>query len=106
EWISSVELENLIMANPDVSEAAVVAMPDPRWQETALAVVVPAPGREVTADQLRTWFAENCPQEIPRWWIPRNWAFVDQVPRTSVGKFDKKRLRSQYQDGDLDVTRI
>ena len=103
EWISSVELENLIMANPDVSEAAVVAMPDPRWQETALAVVVPAPGREVTADQLRTWFAENCPQEIPRWWIPRNWAFVDQVPRTSVGKFDKKVLRAQHERGELTV---
>ncbi|MGZ8177095.1 long-chain fatty acid--CoA ligase [Williamsia sp. SKLECPSW1] len=103
EWISSVELENLIMANPDVSEAAVVAMPDPRWQETALAVVVPAPGREVTADQLRTWFAENCPQEIPRWWIPRNWAFVHQVPRTSVGKFDKKVLRAQHERGELTV---
>lgn len=103
EWISSVELENLIMANPDVSEAAVVAMPDPRWQETALAVVVPAPGREVTADQLRTWFTENCPQEIPRWWIPRNWAFVDQVPRTSVGKFDKKVLRAQHERGELTV---
>lgn len=101
EWISSVELENWIMSHPDVAEAAVVAMPDPRWQETALAVVVPAPGRKVSADTLHKWCLETCPEEIPHWWIPKNWTFVEQVPRTSVGKFDKKMLRAQHEQGEL-----
>ncbi len=103
EWISSVELENTIMGHPQVAEAAVIAIPDDRWQETALAVVVRAHGSDVTADQLRAWFLENCPEEIPRWWVPKNWAFVDQVPRTSVGKFDKKVLRAQQVEGLITV---
>ena len=103
EWVSSVELENTIMGHPQVAEAAVIAIPHDRWQETALAVVVRTHGSEVTADQLGQWFLENCPDEIPRWWIPKNWAFVDQVPRTSVGKFDKRALRSQHADGSLVV---
>jgi len=103
EWISSVELENWIMSHPDVAEAAVVAMPDPRWQETALAVVVPAPGREVSADTLHEWCLRNCPEEIPHWWIPNNWTFMEQIPRTSVGKFDKKVLRAKHEQGELPV---
>ena len=83
------------MSHPDVAEAAVVAMPDPRWQETALAVVVPAPGREVSADTLHEWCLRNCPEEIPHWWIPNNWTFMEQIPRTSVGKFDKKVIRAR-----------
>ena len=103
EWISSVELENWIMSHPDVAEAAVVAMPDPRWQETALAVVVPVPGRKVSADTLHEWCLRNCQEEIPHWWIPKNWTFVEQVPRTSVGKFDKKVLRAKHEQGELPV---
>lgn len=66
-------------------------------------MVVRAHDSDVTADQLREWFLANCPDEIPRWWIPQHWAFVDQVPRTSVGKFDKKVLRAQHADGNFVV---
>lgn len=103
EWISSVELENILMGHPQVAEAAIIAMPDERWQETALAVVVREPDSDLSADQLRNWVLENCPDEIPRWWIPKNWSFVDELPRTSVGKFDKKGLRSRQADGKLAV---
>ncbi len=100
EWISSVELENEVMSHPDVFEAAVVAVPDERWQERPLCCVVPKPGATVSAEMLREYLGPR----VARWWIPERWTFIDAVPKTSVGKFDKKVLRAQYAKGELDVT--
>lgn len=99
EWISSVELENHIMAHPAVVEACVVGVPDPRWQERPFAAVVPNSGADVTATELRVFLGER----VPRWQLPERWTFVDAVPRTSVGKFDKKAVRSRYTRGRYDV---
>ncbi|BDB44628.1 MULTISPECIES: long-chain fatty acid--CoA ligase [Mycobacterium] len=99
EWISSVELENCLIAHPDVKEAAVVAVPDERWQERPLAVVVAREGTEVDAHGLRKFLADK----VVRWWLPERWAFVDEIPRTSVGKYDKKTIRARYADGEYDV---
>lgn len=92
EWISSVELENCLIAHPHVLEAAVVGVPDERWQERPLAVVVVKQGASVSAEQLRTFLADK----VVRWWLPERWTFVDEIPRTSVGKYDKKAIRSRY----------
>jgi fatty-acyl-CoA synthase len=102
EWISSVELENELMAHPDVYEAAVVAVPDPRWQERPLAVVVPRPGTSPTADELVNFLNGR----VARFWLPERWAFVKEIPKTSVGKFDKKVLRADHASGDLDVVTV
>jgi fatty-acyl-CoA synthase len=101
EWISSVELENALMSHPDVIEAAVVGIPDEKWQERPLATVVLREGATTTSEQLRDHLA----QSFAKWQLPDAWAFIDQVPRTSVGKFDKKVLRQDFADGNLDVTR-
>jgi fatty-acyl-CoA synthase len=102
EWISSVELENHLMAHPDVAEAAVVAVPDERWGERPLATVVLRPGASADLTRLRDFLAER----IAQWQVPERWALVATVPKTSVGKFDKKVLRRSYADGELDVTRL
>ncbi len=102
EWISSVELENEVMAHPDVFEAAVIAVADPKWQERPLVVVVPAEGKSPTAQELIDFLQGR----VARWWLPERWTFVDEIPKTSVGKFDKKVLRGRYADGDLDVVTI
>jgi fatty-acyl-CoA synthase len=94
EWISSVELENCLIAHPDVLEAAVVGVPDERWQERPLAVVVLNEGASASASELRMFLADK----VVRWWLPERWAFADEVPRTSVGKYDKKTIRSRYAD--------
>ncbi len=99
EWISSVELENHLMGHPDVFEAAVVAVPDERWDERPLACVVLAPGRTATPGQLRDFLGDK----VARWQLPERWTFIEQVPRTSVGKFDKKVLRAQYAEDALVV---
>ena len=101
EWISSVDLENHLMAHPDVIEAAVVGVPDQRWQERPLASVVLRPDAEVSADDLRAFLATR----IPRWQLPERWAFITEVPKTSVGKFSKKTLRQLYAEGELPVVR-
>jgi fatty-acyl-CoA synthase len=100
EWISSVELENHLMAHPDVAEAAVVAVPDERWGERPLATVVLREGAETDYAALRAFLAER----VARWQLPERWAVVPTVPKTSVGKFDKKVIRKSYADGELDVT--
>jgi fatty-acyl-CoA synthase len=100
EWISSVDLENTIMGHPDVAEAAVIGVPDPRWDERPLAAVVPRAGAEVTFEELRSYLGDK----IARWQLPERWAFIAEVPKTSVGKFDKKVLRQRYADGELEVT--
>jgi fatty-acyl-CoA synthase len=101
EWISSVDLENALMSHPDVLEAAVVGIPDEKWQERPLATVVLRDGATATVEQLRDHLA----QSFARWQLPDAWAFIPQVPRTSVGKFDKKVLRKDFADGTLDITR-
>jgi fatty-acyl-CoA synthase len=100
EWISSVELENCLIAHPDVVEAAVVGVPDERWQERPLAVVVAKEGSAVDAGDLRNFLADK----VVRWWLPERWTFVDEIPRTSVGKYDKKTIRSRYADGVYQVS--
>ncbi|GAB3860081.1 long-chain fatty acid--CoA ligase [Nocardioides maradonensis] len=99
EWISSVDLENALMAHPDVVEAAVVAIPDEKWQERPLASVVLKEGATASPEDLRAFLAKD----FAKWQLPSAWAFIDQVPRTSVGKFDKKVLRKEYADGDLEI---
>jgi fatty-acyl-CoA synthase len=100
EWISSVELENCLIAHPDVVEAAVVGVPDERWQERPLAVVVAKEGSDIKADELRTFLVDK----VARWWLPERWTFIDEIPRTSVGKYDKKTIRSRYADSEYEVT--
>jgi len=99
EWISSVELESQIMAHPAVAEASVVGVPDVRWGERPLATVVVKEGQQVSADELR----EFLDSRVAHWQLPERWAFIDEVPKTSVGKFDKKVLRRRYADGELEV---
>jgi len=99
EWISSVELEGHLMAHPAVLEAAVVGVPDEKWQERPLAAVVVKGGTSVTAEELTDFLSDR----VAKWWLPERWAFVEAVPKTSVGKFDKKVIRRQYADGELAV---
>ncbi|MDT5015429.1 MAG: hypothetical protein QOD39_1589, partial [Mycobacterium sp.] len=99
EWISSVELELYIMDHPAVLEAAVVAVPDERWQERPLAAVVVKKDGSATAEDLRKHLCDK----VARFWLPESWTFIDEVPKTSVGKFDKKRIRAQYADGVYEV---
>jgi fatty-acyl-CoA synthase len=93
EWISSVDMEAQIMAMPQVFEAAVIAMPDPRWQERPLAAIVPNPGETVTLEQVHAHLAA---QGWARWQFPDRIEVIEEVPRTSVGKFDKKVLRARF----------
>ncbi|MEV0673309.1 fatty acid--CoA ligase [Mycobacterium sp. NPDC050441] len=102
EWISSVELENHLIAHPAVLEAAVVGVPDERWQERPLAVVVLHEGASAEPAELREFLADK----VVRWWLPERWTFVEQVPRTSVGKYDKKTIRARHADGAYDVTTL
>jgi fatty-acyl-CoA synthase len=92
EWISSVELENEIMAHPKVREAAVIGVPDERWGERPLACVVPEAGADIDADEVRD-FLEG---RVAHWWIPERVEFIEEVPKTSVGKFSKKTLRERF----------
>ena len=99
EWISSVALENALMAHPDVLEASVVGVPDDKWGERPLATVVRVADSGVNAGMLQDFLASR----VARWQVPELWAFIDEVPKTSVGKFDKKVLRQRYAEGDLSV---
>ena len=98
EWISSVELENEMMSHPDVVEAAVIAKPDERWAERPLCCVVLRDGASTSADEL----LEHLRGRVAKWWLPDEFAFVDEVPKTSVGKFDKKVLRARLTEGTLE----
>ncbi|MCM2427520.1 long-chain fatty acid--CoA ligase [Streptomyces sp. RKAG337] len=102
EWISSVDLENQLMAHPDVAEAAVVAVPDERWGERPLATVVLKEGATVSYEELREFLAGR----IARWQLPERWAIIPAVPKTSVGKFDKKVIREQYRLEQIAVTYV
>jgi fatty-acyl-CoA synthase len=94
EWISSVELESLIMGYPKVLEACVIGIPDPKWDERPLAFVVAKPDYtgQITKEEIIDYLRPH----VAKWWLPDDVAFVDVIPKTSVGKFDKKVLRSQY----------
>ena len=102
EWISSMELENILMAHPDVAEAAVIGIADEKWGERPLAAVVVRSGADVTAEKLRVYMTE----QVPRWQVPEYWCFVAEVPKTSVGKFSKRRMREAYQRGDYQVVEV
>ncbi|MEU9185418.1 long-chain fatty acid--CoA ligase [Streptomyces sp. NPDC048484] len=104
EWISSVDLENALMAHPDIAEAAVVAVPDDKWGERPLATVVLKEGASADFDSLRSFLAGE--GKIAKWQLPERWTIIEAVPKTSVGKFDKKVLRRQYAAGELDVTQL
>jgi fatty-acyl-CoA synthase len=99
EWISSVELENAIMGHPDVVEAAVVGVPDARWDERPLACVVLKSGAAATPADLCKFLEPR----VAHWWVPERWSFISEVPKTSVGKFDKKVLRARFAAGELEV---
>jgi fatty-acyl-CoA synthase len=92
EWISSVDLENSIMGHPAVAEAAVIAVPSEKWMERPMACVVLKPGATLSAEELREWLAP----QIAKWWLPEIIEFIDEVPKTSVGKFSKKDLRDRF----------
>ncbi|MDK1474956.1 long-chain fatty acid--CoA ligase [Streptomyces sp. 549] len=102
EWISSVELEGHLMAHPDVVEAAVVAVPDEKWGERPLATVVLKEGAKADFAALREFLG----QHVAAWQLPERWTVIEEVPKTSVGKFDKKVLRRRHADGELPVTHI
>jgi fatty-acyl-CoA synthase len=99
EWISSMELENILMGHTAVAEAAVIGVPDETWGERPLAAVVLAEGATATAPELRAFLAER----VPRWQLPERWSFITEVPKTSVGKFAKTRMREAYAKGDYEI---
>jgi fatty-acyl-CoA synthase len=98
EWISSVDLEVQLIAHEQIAEAAVIAKPDEKWSERPLACVVLEEGASLSAEDLRDHLTER----VAKWWIPDEYAFIDEVPKTSTGKFDKKVLRQRLEEDELD----
>ena len=101
EWISSVELENAIMAHPAVAEAAVIAIPDDKWAERPLAAVVLKEGASANAEELREFLAPN----FAKFWLPDRIEFISEIPKTSVGKFRKTALREQFASAETQSVR-
>jgi fatty-acyl-CoA synthase len=99
EWISSLDLENHLMAHPAVAEATVVGLKHVKWQERPAAFVVPKPGAEVTVEELNEFLATR----VAAWWLPDKVVFIDAIPKTGTGKFDKKVVRDQYADLLMDA---
>ncbi len=102
EWVSSIDLENAIMAHPAVREASVIGVPDPRWDERPMACIVLNEGHvgdESMVEELKSFLDGK----VAKWWIPERWTFIGEVPKTSVGKFDKKLLRTRFADGEMAV---
>ncbi len=97
EWISSVDLENAIMSHPKVKEAAVVGIPHPKWDERPLACVVLRDGETATEEEI----LDHIKPLVAKWWMPDAVEFIDEVPKTSVGKFSKKDLRSKFAEYEL-----
>jgi fatty-acyl-CoA synthase len=102
EWISSMALENMLMAHPEVAEAAVIGVTDDKWGERPLAAVVLRPGADVSAEKLREFLTA----QVPRWQLPERWCFIAEVPKTSVGKFSKRQMRDAYLRGDYEVIEV
>ena len=94
EWISSVALESALMGHPAVAEAAVIPVASAKWSERPLAAVVLKPGATVSAEELRTFLEPH----FPRFWLPDAFEFIDAIPRTSAGKFQKSELRARFKD--------
>jgi fatty-acyl-CoA synthase len=94
EWISSVELENHLMAHPAVAEAAVIAVSSERWMERPMACVVLKGGEKLSKDDVLEWLRPR----VAKWWLPAEVEFIEEVPKTSVGKFSKKDLRERFAD--------
>ncbi|SHU39367.1 medium chain fatty-acid-CoA ligase FadD14_1 [Mycobacteroides abscessus subsp. abscessus] len=99
EWISTMELEAQLLRHPGVAEAAVFGVPDAKWEERPLVCVTLRPGIAVTAGELRAFLSDR----VARWWVPERWAFLPELPKTTVGKLDKRRLRTEFGDGTLTV---
>ncbi|MDG0991638.1 MAG: long-chain-fatty-acid--CoA ligase [Luminiphilus sp.] len=99
EWISSVDLEDAILQTQGVAEVAVIGIADERWQERPLAIVVCADEQPTSAAQIRVALQDK----VARFWVPECWSFVSELPKTSVGKLDKKQLRLDYGDGQLPI---
>ncbi|HYI44881.1 MAG TPA: long-chain fatty acid--CoA ligase [Actinomycetota bacterium] len=97
EWVSSVELENEIMAHPKVAEAAVIGVPHPKWMERPIACVVAKEGEELTKEEI----LEFLEPRVAKWWLPEDVQFIEEIPKTSVGKFSKKDLRKRFEDYQL-----
>ncbi len=97
EWISSIDLENIAMAHPAVHEAAVIALPHPKWDERPLLVVVPKPGQSPTKEDLLGFYEGR----IAKWQIPDDVVFVAELPHTATGKLQKLKLREQFKDHKL-----
>jgi fatty-acyl-CoA synthase len=97
EWISSVDLENELMGHPKVAEAAVIGVPHPKWAERPLACVVVKAGEELTKEEVLAYLDGR----VAKWWLPDDVAFVDEIPKTSVGKFSKKDLRDKFEGYQL-----
>ncbi|MFQ6324703.1 long-chain fatty acid--CoA ligase [Nocardia sp. CWNU-33] len=102
EWISSVDLENAVVGHPAVAEAVVIGVPDEKWDERPLVAIVLREDAEAKPEELREFLADK----FAKWQLPEHWTFIAEVPKTSVGKFDKKRLRAQYADGELTITTL
>jgi fatty-acyl-CoA synthase len=96
EWISSVDLENAIMAHPAVAEAAVVAIPDEKWSERPLACIVLRAGKAATRAELDAHLLKH---SFAKWQLPERYEFIDAVPRTSNGKVDRRRLQETFMQG-------
>jgi fatty-acyl-CoA synthase len=92
EWISSVDIENELMAHPYIAEAAVIGVPHPRWDERPMACVVVKAGHSLTRDEV----LEHLRPRLAKWQLPDDVVFIDEVPKTSVGKFSKKTLRERF----------
>lgn len=101
EWISSVDMENLLMAHPAVAEASIIAVPDVKWSERPLACVVFRPGRSAMPDELR----DHLSQHFTKWQLPERFEFLDAIPRTSTGKFWKAKLRERFAQNGLTANR-
>jgi len=97
EWISSVDLENELMGHPSVAEAAVIGVAHPKWAERPLACVVLKAGEQLTKDEVLAFLEDK----VAKWWLPDDVVFVDEIPKTSVGKFSKKDLRDKFADYEL-----
>ncbi len=100
EWISTVALENALMGHPAIAEAAVIAVPDEKWSERPLAVCVLREGQTPTDEELREFLAPN----FAKWWLPDRFEFVEEIPKTAVGKFRKTALRDQFAKQPAETT--
>jgi fatty-acyl-CoA synthase len=97
EWISSIDLENAAVGHADVMEAAAIAVPDAKWSERPLLVVVRKPGSPLTSEDVRSYLSNK----IAKWWMPDEVVFVEELPHTATGKVSKKTLRERYASGAL-----